>query len=292
MTQGAQNGVFTAAACVLDPGDEVIVLDPCYVTYPAVLTARTDRIRRVSLSSDDGWVLRPSALAEAVTPRTRAILLNSPANPTGVALPPDVWQAVDDICIGHDLWLISDEVYATLTYDRPHLSPRTLPGMAERTLSVFSLSKGWAMTGFRCGWVVGPAEAITAAEEVVTAVNFGIPPFVQQAALTALGEAADVAGRIRDIYAERRDAICGALESRAGLAVRRPDAGMFVLLDVRHLGRDATDIAWDLLDSQGVSLVPADAFGPALAGHLRLSFSQPVERLLVAAERIAAFLAS
>src|SRR5690606_33154858 len=146
---GAQCALFSAALCLLDDGDEVIVPEPMYVTYEAVLRAAGARIVNVPLPASRRFALDPADIAAAITPRTRAMLINSPHNPTGSILSRRDWEAIAELCRRHDLWLISDEVYATLVYDGEHVSPAGLPGMAERTVTVNSLSKSHAMTGWR-----------------------------------------------------------------------------------------------------------------------------------------------
>ena len=158
VTAGAQCGLFTAMLCLAGPGDEVIVPEPMYVTYEAVVGVTAARLVQVPLRGENGFHLDPDDLAAAVTPRSRVILLNFPHNPTGATLTAEELEAVADIAKRHDLWVISDEVYGTLIYDQPHRSIVALPGMAERTVVVDSLSKSHAMTGWRLGWTISPGD--------------------------------------------------------------------------------------------------------------------------------------
>ncbi len=153
---GAQCALFSVAQCVLNPGDEVIVAEPMYVTYEAVFGACGAKVVPVPVRSENGFRVLPEDVAARITPRTRALALNSPHNPSGASLPRSTWQALAELCIAHDLWLISDEVYSELLFEGEHVSPASLPGMAERTATLNSLSKSHAMTGWRVGWVVAP----------------------------------------------------------------------------------------------------------------------------------------
>ena len=203
--------------------------------------------------------------------------------------PRETLEGLAEICREHDLWMISDEVYCTMCYEQPHLSPRLLDGMAERTISVYSLSKSHAMTGFRMGWMVASEAVINAADDVMSSMMFGTAPFIQDAALTALTDALDTVDNVRALYRHRRDLICDALSAVPKLKIRRPDAGMFLMIDIRETGWNAIDFAWRLLEEQGLALLPGEGFGRELAGHLRLSYGANDEDLTEAARRLSAF---
>ncbi|MDA9975712.1 pyridoxal phosphate-dependent aminotransferase [Alphaproteobacteria bacterium] len=286
---GAQCGVFTAAQCVLEPGDEVIAFDPMYVTYFGALEARGAKVILVPLSPEDGFLPDMGRVRAALSDRTKAIMLNTPNNPTGAVYPKATLEALAAIFLDRDLWMISDEVYCTMCFELQHLSPRMLVGMAERTISVYSLSKSHAMTGFRMGWMVASKEVIDAADDVVSSMMFGTAPFIQHAALTALTDALDTVDTIRERYRHRRDLICDALLAVPKIKVRRPDAGMFLMVDIRETGWNAIDFAWKLLEEQGLALLPGEGFGRELVGHLRLSYGASEEDLAEAARRLSAF---
>ena len=183
---GAQSALFAACQCLLDPSDAVLVPEPMYVTYPATVAAAGGRLVRVPLVPERGFRLDLDRLASSVDPTVRAILVNSPNNPTGAAMTRPELEAVAELCRRHDLWLISDEVYASLLYEGEHLPPAALPGMAERTVTVSSLSKSHAMTGWRVGWLVGPPELARHAVKLSLCMLYGLPAFVQDAATAAL----------------------------------------------------------------------------------------------------------
>ena len=193
------------------------------------------------------------------------------------------------LCQLHDLWLISDEVYATLVFDGAHISPASLPGMAERTVTISSLSKSHAMTGWRLGWLIGPPELAQHAGYLALCMLYGSPSFIQDAATEALTREHGEVAAMHERYRRRRDAVCRRLAGLPGLACTRPKGGMFVMLDVRRTGLSADSFARHLLADEGVCVLSGDAFGGAAAGHVRLSLTVSDERLAEACNRIGRF---
>ncbi len=283
---GAQNALYSAVICLLDQGDEMIVPEPMYVTYEAVVGASGARMVTVPCPCEAGFHPDFDAMAAAVTPRTRAVLLNTPNNPTGTVLTADELAAVADLCRRHDLWLISDEVYATLTFERDHLSPCALPGMAERTVTVNSLSKSHAMTGWRLGWTVAPAELTPHLANLALCMHYGCPGFIQDAAAAGLDRQPPEIAAMKAELRARRDLVCARLDGASGLSCLKPEAGMFVMLDVRRIGVGAFEFASGLLESHAVSLLPADGFGQSARGHLRLGLCSGQDELATACDRI------
>ena len=286
---GAQNGLFAASLCLLEAGDELIVLEPAYVTYEATFALTGARLVRVGMNVESGFRPDARAIAAAVTPRTRAILFANPNNPTGVVMTAEELRAIADVAIEHDLWVIVDEVYASLTFERPHVSLAALPGMAARTVTVGSLSKSHAMTGWRIGWVVGPRALIEHLDRLALNMLYGIPGFVQEAALTAFGDYGAVTQAMRALYRGRRDRVVAGLADVPGLAVLVPEAGMFVLLDTRGVAQTPIDLAWAIFRETGVSLLDASAFGAVAHGFLRMSFALGDAALDEACRRLRGF---
>lgn len=290
---GAQNCLFSTLLCVADTGDEIIVPEPYYATYPGVARAGGAEMVTVACDPEDGFVVDPDRIAAAITPRSRAILLNAPNNPTGAVYPRDVVEAVAELCMRHDLWLISDEVYADFVYDGAMTSPGALPGMAERTATIGSLSKSHRMSGWRIGWVVSNPDMAAILNDLACCMLYGIADFVQVAALAALADPdpemeADRHAMLRD-YAARRDYVCDRLANTPGIIVRRPAAGMFAMVDVRPSGLGDFDFAARLLDEEKVGAMTGGAFGPSAEGHLRLGLVADMETLKEACERIERF---
>ncbi len=270
---GAQNGLFTASLCLFSPGDEVIVLDPMYVTYEAAVQVSGAKLVPVPALPDSGFRPDLAAIEAAVTERSRAIMFANPNNPSGVVMTEAELTAIAEIARRHDLWVISDEVYASLTFERAHCMIAGLPGMAERTVTVASLSKSQAMTGWRIGWLAGPRELVDHAAHLALCMLYGLPGFIQQAAVTALGAARGEMARMRDIYRSRRDRVIAGLSGASKIAAVPSESGMFLLLDVRETGMTSLDFAWALYRQERVSLLDAGAFGHATAGHVRLSYT-------------------
>jgi arginine:pyruvate transaminase len=283
---GTQAGLYCALQCLAGPGDEVIAMEPTYATYEAVVGAAGARLVTVPLLPEKGFHADLDALTRAVSPKSRVLWINSPHNPTGAVLSRDEIETIAALARRHDLWLLSDEVYEDLAFARPHVSPRSLGAMAERSVVVSSLSKSHAMPGFRLGWVVGPAALVQHLFNLVLCMLYGGPPFIQLGALAALrADLPDVAALAAD-YRRRATLLSGILGAAARCRARPPEGGMFVLLDVRGTGLSADGFARALLDEEGVAALPCDGFGPSAVGHLRLSLTSDDARLKEAGERI------
>lgn len=287
--QGAQSALYTTAQCLFEAGDTILLPEPMYATYQPTLGTTGATLRSLPVSADSGFHLAPETVARAIDAGVRGLVLNSPHNPTGAVLRREAIEAIAKLCVEHDLWLISDEVYAAMVYDGSHVSPAILPGMAERTVVLGSLSKSHAMPGWRVGWAAAQPELIAPMLSLASCMFFGQPPFVQDGAVAAIEQCAEEAARIRDLYRARRDLVCDGLAGVAGLRAHRPEGGMFVMLDIRETGLSAQDFAWRLLDTEAVALLPGDGFGEAARGHLRFSLSAPLDRLEEAVKRIARF---
>ncbi len=289
---GAQAALFGVAQCLFDSGDEVIVAEPTYVTYEAVLGAPGARMVQVPLSPDNAFQLDPDAVGRAITPRTRGIILNFPHNPTGACLTADQSRAVARLCQAHDLWFVSDEVYSALYYTgKHHESPLRLPGMLERGILISSLSKSHAMTGWRCGWAVTPPALAGHLANLARGMYFGVAQFIQDAAVVAITAGGAELETIRSCYERRARLMVEALSGLPGIKFRMPDAGMYLFADVRGTGLDGKQFARGLLDATGVSVTPGEGFGPSGAGHVRITLGTGDERLREACRRIAGFAA-
>ena len=289
VTPGAQGGLYCALQCLAGPGDEVIVPEPVYATYEAVIGASGAQMVTVPLQAARGFHPDLDDIARAVTPRTRAIWINSPHNPTGAVFTADEIAGIAVICRRHDVWLVSDEVYEDFAFARPHLSPWSLPDMAERTIVVSSLSKSHAMPGFRFGWIIGPPALSRHLFNLLLCMTYGAPPFIQEGALAALaGELPEVAA-LREDYRRRAGLFSRILGDAPNCRATPPEGGMFVLLDIRATGLGAQDFARALLHRENVAVLPCDGFGPSAAGHLRISLTAPDPRLEEAGRRIVRF---
>ncbi len=287
---GAQCALFSTLQCLAGPGDEVILLEPIYATYEAVVGATGATSVPVSLRADDGFTLQLELVEAAITARTRVLLLNTPNNPSGLVLGAGDVAALAALCARRGVWLVSDEVYGELTFGAPHVSPASSTLIAERLVVVNSLSKSHAMTGWRIGWAIGPADLAAHLTAFAQAQLFGSPPFVQDAAVAALTGPQDICESLRASYRQRRDALLEGLRSCRPLRTFRPDGGMFVLVDVSATGLDGGAFADRLLAGAAVAVVPGAAFGASVADCVRLGLTVPVPRLQQACERLGAWL--
>jgi arginine:pyruvate transaminase len=289
VTPGAQGGLFCTLQCLAGPGDEVIVPEPIYGTYEAVVGASGARLVTVPLRADRGFRPDLEAVARAVTPRTRVIWINSPHNPTGVVFTADEIAGVAELCRTRDLWLVSDEVYEDLAFVRPHVSPWSFPGMAERTVVVSSLSKSHAMPGFRFGWIIGSTALSRHLFNLLLCMIYGSPAFIQEGVLPALENELPEAAALREAYRRRAALLSEILAEAPNCRVTPPEGGMFVLLDIRGTGIGSEEFASELLAREKVAVLPCDGFGPTAVGHLRISLTAAEARLVEAGRRIVGF---
>lgn len=289
-TPGGQAALFAAVHVALDPGDHAVVVAPYYATYPGTFRAASASFSVVEAHAEDGFQPDAGAIEAALKPNTRAILINTPNNPTGAVYTRASLEAIAEICRRHDLWLISDEVYWTLGGGE-HVSPRALPGMAERTLVVNSMSKSHGMTGWRIGWLTGPAEIVSLLISLNLVSTYGLTDFVSRAAIEALENDWGVAGIART-YAARREVFLEAVRGMNDVVVRGSEGGMYVMLDIRAIDADCERFAFAFLHAEKVSVMPGSSFGDAAAGHIRISLCQPDELLHEAARRLKRFISS
>jgi arginine:pyruvate transaminase len=291
-TPGGQSALYAAVQATLDPGDHAVVVAPYYATYPGTFRAAGADFTVVEARAEDGFQPDAKTVEEAVRPNTRAILINTPNNPTGAVYTRETLEGITEICRARDLWLYSDEVYWTLAGDaRRHLSPRALPGMKERTLVINSLSKSHGMTGWRIGWLTGPAELIRLTVNLNLVSTYGLNDFVSRAAIEALENGYGIE-EIAARYAARRETFLAAMRGFNAVTVRGSEGGMYVMLDVRAVEPDCERFAWGLLEAEKVAVMPGSSFGEAAAGHVRISLCQPDPLLKEAAERLKRFVSS
>ena len=282
---GAQNALFVTSLCIAGPGDEVLAFEPMYPTYPATIEVSGARLVPAPPTPE----LRPdvAALAALVTPRTRAILWASPNNPSGIIFNESELAALAELAGQHDLWLIVDEVYAGLA------PGGRVPGLAaqlpERVITVGSLSKSHAMTGWRAGWLVGPPELATHAENLAMCMLFGMPGFIQEAAMTALAIAPQAEAHMRDYCAARQRRFAAGLRGIVALRPLVPEAGMFMLIDVTATGLSGGQFARALFASQRVSVLDGAAFGKSTAGCVRVCVATEEAALDAACARLRHF---
>ncbi|MEI4260796.1 pyridoxal phosphate-dependent aminotransferase [Roseovarius sp. D0-M9] len=290
---GTQTSLYTALMGVVQDGDEVLVGDPMYATYEGCIRATGAAMVPVPLSPENGFRMKASDIEARITPRSRAILLNTPHNPTGAVLTRDDIREIGAVARKHDLWIISDEVYEELIFDGvPFASPLAEPDLAERTVVVSSISKSHAAPGFRSGWAIGSTEFTSRLLSLSETMLFGSQPFLADATAAAISAPSTVAPGMRQRFAARAGYIATRLENESALRVSRPQAGMFALIDIASTGMDAESYAFDLLENSGVSVMPGTSFGKTLDTWVRVALTAPDAAVETACDRIIAHAAA
>ncbi len=289
ITSGAQNALFACSLCMLDVGDEAIVLQPMYVTYEATVQTPGATLVPVVLSPENGFRLEREMLESAITERTRAIFYASPSNPTGVALQPDELAIIAELALKNDLWIVADEVYAEFVFEGEFHPMASQSGIEDRLITIGSMSKSYAMSGWRLGWAIAPVEMIGNLDKLALCMLYGIPGFIQQASLYALQHCEQDLNRMRDIYRKRRDDLFDAFSKIDKLEPLMPDAGMFMMVDISKTGMTTPDFTWSLYESTGVSVLDAAAFGASAKGYVRVSYTVSDDELKEACVRIKKF---
>ena len=285
---GAQNALFATSLCLLEAGDEVIIIEPYYSTYPATFSAAGAAVVKVSAPAENGFEPRLSDIEAAISPSTRVIVLNSPNNPTGAIYSEALVKAVAGLCRNRDIWLISDEVYADFVFHGRHISPSGFMEPEEKCIVASSLSKSHRMSGWRMGWVICPLALSRRFSALALCLHYGLPPFVQDAAVVALTGPQDETVSMVKAYGERADLVVERLSSVPGLGVFAPNAGMFAMLDVSALTPDATVFAQALLEEANISILPCGSFGDNIDHLLRMSLCTSQENLHRACDAIEA----
>jgi len=291
VTCGATEAMIAAMLGLLDPGDEVVIFEPYYENYgpDAILSGASPRY--VTLHEPD-WSIDPDELRAAFGPRTRGIVVNSPHNPTGKVFSRGELELIAGLCVEHDVIAFTDDIYEHLVFDGEHIPLATLPGMAERTVSIHSMSKTYSVTGWRIGWTIASPELSVGIRRVHDFLTVGAAAPLQAAAVTALGFAPAYYEQLVADYRERRDVLVPALRS-AGFRVHEPQGAYYVMTDIRDLaepGEDDVTFAHRLIRDPGVAGVPGSSFfsRPQLGRtKLRFAFPKRIETLQAAAERLA-----
>ena len=286
---GTQTALFAAMSAVVDEGNEVLMADPYYATYEAVVAAAGGTVAPVRVDPDHGFHLKAADLEKAITARTRVLLLNTPSNPTGAVFTRGEIAAIGHVCAKHDLWIISDEVYATLTYgNHVFASPFDIAELEQRTIVVSSLSKSHALPGFRLGWMAGSEEFCNAALGLTETMLFGSQPFLEDAAAFALDHDFPEVEAMKHAYERRARALVTGLKGAKKVSARLPEGGMFGMVDVRKTGLSGEAFAWRLLDEEKVVTMPGESFGAGGAGHLRVALTVDETQIREACRRIKA----
>ncbi len=291
VTLGAQEAVYLAFLSLVEPGDEVLLPSHRFTSYDAGIELCGGRVRTYPTVFGNDYRLDPEEIARAITPRTKAISIVSPDNPTGGVATPEAIAAVARLAREHDVLVISDEIYDRFVYDDArHVSIASEPGMRERTLIVNGFSKCYAMTGWRVGYLAGPADFVRSIIEVKHTLTICTPAVSQAAALAALTGPQECIAMMRDVYAERRAFLMGALDAM-GLPYVRPDGAFYVYVDITSTGKRSPEFCLSLLRDTGVMMFPGTMFGTDGERHVRMSLLAPLDQVQEAVRRMSTVVA-
>lgn len=289
VTVGASQAIDIALRAILDPGDEVIVLEPSFVSYVPLVTLAGGTPIQIQTTKEYDFKVQPNELEKAISGKTKAILLCSPNNPTGTMLNKEDLEQIALIAEKHDLLIISDEIYAELVYDEAYTSIAALEGMRERTILISGFSKGFAMTGWRLGFVCAP-EAISAAMlKIHQYAMMCAPTMAQFAALEALKNGQDDIEMMRKSYRQRRNYFVQSL-NEIGLTCHNPGGAFYAFPSIVKTGLTSEQFAEKLLLKEKIAVVPGNVFGESGEGHVRCSYASSIEQLQEAVKRIKRFM--
>lgn len=287
ITVGASQAIDIALRTILLPGDEVILPSPIYPGYEPLVTLQRGKVIEVDTTTTH-FKLTPEALEEVITDKTKVVILPYPSNPTGVTLTKEELSAIKDVCLKHDLYIITDEIYSTISFDAPHVSMAIFKELADHLIVINGLSKSHAMTGFRIGFLFGPKHLMTEFTKVLQYNVSCATSTSQYAALNAVTEAKDAPIQMCDAYLERRNYVYQRLTSM-GIDVVKPGGAFYFMFKLND-PRSSFDIALDLVEKARVAFVPGSSFGRYGEGYLRLSFAYSMSTLKEGLDRLEKYL--
>ena len=290
ITVGGSEAIDMCIRTLVQPGDEVIIPEPCFVCYEPITTLSGGVPVPVPCRAEDAFRLRADALAAAITPRTKLLIMPFPNNPTGAVMEKEDLEAIAQVLRGTNIMVLSDEIYAELTYGlQPHVSIASLPGMAERTVVVNGFSKAFAMTGWRLGYACGPAPILQVMTKIHQSAIMSAPTTSQYAAITALRDCDLEIDRMRDEYNMRRRLVVRSF-NEMGLHCFEPRGAFYAFPCIQSTGMTSEEFCTRLLEKKHVAIIPGGAFGASGEGYARVSYAYSVEHLTEALKRIREFL--
>ncbi len=286
MAPGCKIALFLAMMALLEPGDEVLFPDPGFPGYPSITLGLGAVPVPFTLAARNQFQPDPAEIAAKITPRTRMLITNSPGNPTGTVYTDAVQRSLAELAVKHDLWVLSDEIYARILYQGEYLSMLRYPGMHERTLIIDGFSKSFAMTGWRLGYTVAPPDVVPALGLMAVNTYTCVAEFTQHAAIDALLDRENNTSRMVGEFARRRDQFAHDLNGVPGFRCQAPEGAFYAWVDITGTGLPAEEIARILLEDAGVAAIPGAAFGAAGKDFIRFSFASSMQTLHEAVERI------
>ena len=288
VTVGGMEAILLSLISIVDPGDEVIVTNPCYPNYPGQIMTVGANVVYAPIYEENKFKLQAEDLEKAITPKTKAVFLNSPCNPVGSVLTKEDLEALAEVVLKHNLMVISDEVYEKIYYDGcTHFSMSQIPEIKDKILVVNSFSKTYAMTGWRIGYVVGDKKIISQMPKIQEGITSCVPSFIQKAAVDAINGPQDAIEQMLADYTRRRDILIDGLNAIPGIKCIKSPGSFYAFSNIKSFGKKSVDFAIELLKEAGVVAVPGSAFGSMGEGYLRFSFANSDENLREAVRRIA-----
>nr|WP_186578649.1 aminotransferase [Aquibacillus kalidii] len=288
VTVGASQAIDITLRAILNPGEEVIVVEPCFVSYAPAVTLAGGVPVTVSAEADNEFKIRPEQIQEVITDKTKAIILCSPNNPTGTVLLKEDLEEIAAVIKENNLLLLSDEIYAELSYDDNFVSPASLEGMSERTIVISGFSKAFAMTGWRLGYACGPEDIIAAMTKIHQYTIMCAPTMAQHGALEALQNGEDSVREMKTSYRQRRNFVVKALNDM-GLSCHLPGGAFYVFPSIQATGLSSEQFAESLLQEEKVAVVPGNVFGESGEGYIRCSYATSLKQLDESMKRISRF---
>lgn len=289
VTAGAMGALYLTSVSILNPGDEAIILEPHWPNYTNMVKMCKATPRYVNFMGEENMQNLAANIEKAITEKTKAIIINSPSNPTGVILPFEKVEQIAELAKKYDLWVLTDEVYRTIVFDGSFRSILELPGMRERTILIDSLSKRFSMTGFRVGFVCAPREIATAVATLQENVNSCACMFAQCASVTALENCEVLEQEICETFRKRCTAMAAELQKSENLVLATPVSTFYLFIDIRKSGLGSEEFAYKLLEEKQIAVVPGNAFNKAGEGYIRIACTLSEEKLVAAAKEIVRF---
>ncbi|MEJ6709655.1 MAG: pyridoxal phosphate-dependent aminotransferase [Amylibacter sp.] len=288
VTTGGQAALFAAHLALLDQRDTGLFMDPYYATYPGGIRSIGSHALPVPTHSDHNFQPQRADL-EPHAKSAKSLLINSPNNPTGVIYSRETLQMICDVCLENDVTLVSDEVYDTQIWSGEHISPRSLPNMADNCFVIGSMSKSHAMTGWRVGWIIGPEHAIERILDLSTINTYGVPGFIQDAATFALTNGTELETEVANVFRNRLKIAENILDGEHHVRLIPAQGAMYLMLDIRATGLSGDDFADQLLEQEHIAVMPGESFGASAAGHIRVAMTIPDDQFTQALTRLIAF---
>jgi len=288
VTTGGQAALFASHLAVLDEGDTGLFMEPYYATYPGGIRSIGAKSVPAPTHSEHGFQPQRADI-EPLAKDAKSLLINSPNNPTGVVYSRETIEMIADVCVRNDVVLISDEVYDGQVWSGEHISPRSLPNIAENCFVIGSMSKSFAMTGWRLGWIIGPEEAIERIQDLSTINTYGVPGFIQDAATYALTHGTKLEDEVASVFRNRLELAKEVLKDETQIRQIPAQGAMYLMLDIRATGLTGDEFASELLTTEHIAVMPGESFGASAGGHIRVAMTVPDDQFISALRRVIGF---